>query len=92
MGQKINHIDKRKSEELGLERTGKITHIRVQKHISHKILFFISNELQLIQRVTISKAVPYILETSGTNSSLLLKKKKKKGKGKRKEKKRRGKV
>ena len=90
MGKKINHIDKRKSEDLGLEGTGKITHLKVQRRISHKRLFFISKELQLMQRITIGKVVPYISETSGINSSLLLKKKKKKkgkGKGKRKEKK-----
>ena len=77
VGKKINHIDKIKSKELDLEGPGKITHLKVQKRISHKRLFFISKELQPIQRITISKDVPYISETSSTNSHLLLKKKKK---------------
>ena len=41
----------------------------------YKRLFFISKELQLVQRITVNKVVPYTSETSGTNSSLLLRKK-----------------
>ena len=48
----------------------------------HKRLFFILKELQLTQRITVNGAVPYTLETSSTNSSLLLKKKNPQGKRK----------
>ena len=55
----------RKSEELSLEELGKNTHLRMQKLMLHKRLFFISKKLQLIHRITISRVVPYISETSG---------------------------
>ena len=54
----------------------------------YKRLFFISKELELTQRITVNGAVPCTLETSGTNSSLLLKKKN--PQGKRREKRKQG--
>ena len=43
-------------------------HLRVQKRIFYKGLFFISKELQLIQRITIGKVVLYILENYNQQS------------------------
>ena len=43
-------------------------HLRVQKRIFYKGLFFISKELQLIQRITIGKVVLYISENYNQQS------------------------
>ena len=60
----------------------------MQKAHVYKRLFFISKELQLKQWITVNRVVPCTLETSGTNSSLLLKKKN--PQGKRREKRKQG--
>ena len=54
----------------------------------HKRLCFISKKLQLIQRITVNGDVPCTSKTSGTNSSLLLRKKN--PQGKRREKRKQG--
>ena len=66
VGQKVSHNEKARSSTWKGPR--KIMHLRVQKRIFYKGLFFISKELQLIQRITIGKVVLYISENYNQQS------------------------
>ena len=78
VGQKISYNDKARSSA----RKG----LGAKSACFTKRLFFISKELQLIQRIIVNRAVPYTSETSGTNSSLLMRKKNLQGKRREKRK------